>query len=461
MQRIRNGKLTIIMTCWVLCLAGIAQAGVIQKANNTDNLNLTTSWVGGSGPGSGDIALWTNIVTAANTVTLGAAQSWAGVRLNGQTGNVVFNSGSTLTLGSSGITNVSAGTFTMNNRIDLGAAQTWYSSSKAIILGNTVYAMNKTLDLAGAGSVLIGASGLTGFTGTLNVAVASLNMTAGASAGGSHDGVLYNLAAGSMLYTKGTATGPMTMGSVEGAAGSKMGGNTTQITANTFKVGGANVDATFAGIITNGGAGGVNSIEKAGTARWTLSGTNYYSGTTLVSGGSLIIDGDNSGATGTVTVAAGAILGGSGTIGGATTVNGTLNPGNSPGTLTFNEALTLGSTSTSRFEIVSAVSFDVLKNDNTGTDAITFNSGANVIFDFTGNTTLTNGSTFAVLQGWESIETNGAVFSTVGLSGMSLDLSSFKTLGLVTVIPEPATIGMLGLGALVTLMIRRMRTADC
>jgi hypothetical protein len=114
-----------------------------------------------------------------------------------------------------------------------------------------------------------------------------------------------------------------------------------------------------------------------------------------------------------------------------------LNPGNnSPGMLTLNEALTLGSTSTSRFEIVSASSFDVLKNDNTGTDAITFNSGANIIFDFTGNTTLTNGSTFSVIQGWESVATNGVVFSAVGLSGMSLDLSKLETQGLVTVISD-------------------------
>jgi hypothetical protein len=67
---------------------------------------------------------------------------------------------------------------------------------------------------------------------------------------------------------------------------------------------------------------------------------------------------------------------------------------------------------------------------------LTFDSGASVIFDFTGNTTLTNGSIFAVLQGWKSIATNGAVFSAVGLSGMSLDLSKLPTQGLVTVIPE-------------------------
>jgi hypothetical protein len=148
---------------------------------------------------------------------------------------------------------------------------------------------------------------------------------------------------------------------------------------------------------------------------------------------------------------------GSGTIGGAATVNGMLNPGNSPGTLNFDAALTLGSTSTSRFEIVSASSFDVLNNNSNA--IITLDNGAKIIFDFTDNATVVKGDTFHVLQGWGSIQNNGAVFETVGLSNPALFGELDVNTGIVTVIPEPATIGMLGLGALVTLLIRRMRTA--
>jgi fibronectin-binding autotransporter adhesin len=209
---------------------------------------------------------------------------------------------------------------------------------------------------------------------------------------------------------------------------------------------------------TNANARNLSLVFK-GSGVQTLSGSNNYSGTTLVNSGTLIINGDNSAATNTLTVDAGAILMGTGIIGGATTVNGMLNPGNSPGMLTFDAALTLGSASTSQFEIVSASSFDVLKND--GGDTITFNSGATIVFDFTGNTTVSNGSSFAVLQNWNSIVTNGAVFSVVGLTGpdLSVDYSTLVSGGTITVIPEPATIGMLGLGALITIMIRRMRTA--
>ena len=57
--------------------------------------------------------------------------------------------------------------------------------------------------------------------------------------------------------------------------------------------------------------------------------------------GKLVIDGDQSGATGLVSVVAAATLSGTGTIGGAVSVFGTLAPGNSPGLLTIANDATL------------------------------------------------------------------------------------------------------------------------
>ncbi len=64
-----------------------------------------------------------------------------------------------------------------------------------------------------------------------------------------------------------------------------------------------------------------------------LSGANSYLGTTTVDDGTLIINGNQSAATGTVTVKAGAALGGSGRIGGAVTLQsgGKLKPGDTGG----------------------------------------------------------------------------------------------------------------------------------
>lgn len=88
-------------------------------------------------------------------------------------------------------------------------------------------------------------------------------------------------------------------------------------------------DATFAGIIQDGAAGGTLSIVKSGSGTQTLSGANTYTGSTTVSGGILSVSGDQSLASGAVTVETGGTLGGTGTLGGMTTVEsgGTLTGG--------------------------------------------------------------------------------------------------------------------------------------
>lgn len=64
------------------------------------------------------------------------------------------------------------------------------------------------------------------------------------------------------------------------------------------------------------------SLQKQNISTWTLSGVNTYHGTTTVTGGRLLINGDSSAATGTATVSSGS-LGGTGTVGGAVTVSST------------------------------------------------------------------------------------------------------------------------------------------
>src|SRR6266699_3876074 len=87
-------------------LAGLplaVQAATVLKANNTDNLNLTTSWVGSTVPGTGDVGKWDSTVTVANAVVLGSDASWRGLAIANPGGIVTIGSGNTLTLGGSGI----------------------------------------------------------------------------------------------------------------------------------------------------------------------------------------------------------------------------------------------------------------------------------------------------------------------------------------------------------------------
>ncbi len=89
--------------------------------------------------------------------------------------------------------------------------------------------------------------------------------------------------------------------------------------SRTFSLGGNNTDNnTFAPRLADNGTGPVNMMKiHAGT--WILTGSNTYSGTTTVGGGTLLIEGNQSAASGAVTVSFGATLGGAGTVGGAVT----------------------------------------------------------------------------------------------------------------------------------------------
>ena len=202
--------------------------------------------------------------------------------------------------------------------------------------------------------------------------------------------------------------------------------------------GSAAIGGNISGVISDsvGGFG----LTKTGTGTLKLSAANTYTGMTTVAEGELILDGSLAGG---VTVDAGAILSGSGAIDGASTINGMLNPGNSPGTLTFNDALNLGATSETTFEIVDLANFDVLAND--GGDTITFADGATIVFDTTGYTA-NLGDSFLVLNNWAGYGGTLGNLTITGTDlggGLSLDTSALLTDGTVTVIPEPATIGML------------------
>lgn len=120
--------------------------------------------------------------------------------------------------------------------------------------------------------------------------------------------------------------------------------------AYTAALGGTNAGVnTYSGVIGNGS--GTVGLLKDGTTTWSLAGTNTYTGTTAVTAGTLLVNGDNSAATGAVTVDAGATLGGTGTVGGATTVSGTHSPGASPGLQTFSNGLSYASTGTLVWEL--------------------------------------------------------------------------------------------------------------
>ncbi len=216
---------------------------------------------------------------------------------------------------------------------------------------------------------------------------------------------------------------------------------------------------------------GVLTKTGSGTLTLTLSTANTYTGATAVNAGTLVVNGS---ITSDTTVASGARLGGTGTITGALTVNGTHAPGNSPGIQEIVGNTTYGATSVFEWDlaanaigtrgtdydgvniegsltVVSGAEFRVV--ENSGVDfADTFwtqHRQWSDIFDVTGSVT-----------GWAA---NTAV-AVYDMSNNLLDVSSYGSFSITDTtlnwqaIPEPSTALaglLLGMG-----MFHRRRAAS-
>jgi fibronectin-binding autotransporter adhesin len=115
----------------------------------------------------------------------------------------------------------------------------------------------------------------------------------------------------------------------DGGAGYNMTilNNTTLTLASAIKTAGGNtLTAKFDGSGTTTVTGAVSqttgtfNITQQGAGTLILNGGGNYSGATSVTGGKLFVNGDQTAATGTVTVSGGKTLGGTGTIGGNVTI---------------------------------------------------------------------------------------------------------------------------------------------
>lgn len=126
---------------------------------------------------------------------------------------------------------------------------------------------------------------------------------------------------GSIMMIYWQTNGDLHIGGLSGTAQSVLGGCSKQTAGHqmTWRIGGANTDETFAGVINDCASNtadkyrGTTTIVKEGSGDWRLTGTNIYTGTTTIEDGRLIVNGTHTGG-GAYTVKDGATLMGRGTV---------------------------------------------------------------------------------------------------------------------------------------------------
>jgi len=237
----------------------VVTAGNFIKNNNTDNLNLGSSWVGGSAPAATNGVQWDATVTSANTVSLGANLAWGGITILNPAGVVTISAdGNTLT--NSGNIDLSQAStdLTLNCNLSLGANNFWnVASGRTLTVGGIVSGSNPVTK-QGAGAVIL--AGNNTYTGGTTNSAGTLQIGNGGSAGsiGSTAGVANS---GALVYNRSDA-------------------------------------ALNEGYVISGSG----SVTMSGTGQVTLSGANTYSGATTVSAGELDITNRAGNGSGTIYV---------------------------------------------------------------------------------------------------------------------------------------------------------------
>lgn len=444
--------------------------------------------------------------------------TWATALANSNTGGLTKEGAGTLRVTAdwstySGDTTVNDGTFQVRNTADLvgfssanfginnGSTldfQSTVGGSNRMVLNNKVF----TFDSNGGGTVnlnngnfLFQGSGSThtfttsgglkntisssngGFMNMQGYGVITLNVADGSDdwdlelAAGFSNGRITKNGAGTLAITTSTGT---TGGSSEltindgtlevGGSGRLGGGSFSDDIANDgiFKYS-STQDQTLSGTITGSG-----SLVKTGGATLRLSGANSYSGTTAIQGGLILFNGDGAAANGDLTVSAGAV-GGSGTIGGLTTIEngGALSPGDAGvGTLTLSGALDISAaveaaTASMWFDLGPALTGDQISM-NSGT--LTIGTAQLDLDDFAfmdlgvseGNYVLFDANS---ISGTLGATTTKNLFGGTQQASLSIDGANNNIVLGITAIPEPGNLALFLLGASVLIGgIRSRRT---
>ncbi len=342
------GTATVSSGTWENRVLQIGQSGTGTLAVVGGRVSATTGAIGSSG-GVGDVIVssgtWINssqLTIGGNSTTIGTGSlTITGGRVSTNTHSVAFGDGSVGTVVMSG------GEWNSNLALHIGRS------------GSGTLAMTGGLVTAASGTIGTSSTGV----GTATITGGTWSTTSGLVIGGAGTGTLAisgDGATGGTVIVGGTlsrgAAGTITLG--PGGRLQIGSGTTTGVLATDLVNDGALVFAPSGTSVLSKAVSGTGTLTMAGPGRLVVAGTSGMSGATTVGAGSLLVNGAL-GST-AVWVEAGGLLGGTGAIPGAITVNrdATLAPGASIETLLTGDVTWLNG-STFAVEVDSSVPLSV------------------------------------------------------------------------------------------------------
>lgn len=276
-------------------------------------------------------------------------------------------------------------------------------SSVVSLSGADVLTGSGGITLSGGG--LISNDGIESYTGPTIISAGTWGSSGGNQFSPNSDFTL----ADSSSAVLSACGGDQIIGSLSGGGASHV-----RLCGATITLGNSS-DTTYAGTIEDFGNPN-GGIIKQGTGKFTLTGTNTYTGPTTVNAGTLDVNGSLAGST--VTVHSGATLKGSGTLP-AVTMDGVVAPGNSIGTL-HGTSFTFANGSILENEIDASGNTDLIN----ATTSVTINSGATLkVVPAAG--TYTDGQTYTIISAPSISGTFSSITSTS--NSLTYQLKYFPT----------------------------------
>lgn len=279
--------------------------------------------------GEGKLKVTSSSSDAGSTLSLDRANSYKGdteIAGTGNANNVTVNVSKTGAFGSneSSTVNVNKGaTLNVSGTDTSLKSLTMNIADSLLTLADNVTAASAMLNLTGTAKAVLTNNASAG-NATVNVSKDStLALEENASGGNAtvnNSGLMtfadYAMAENTVV--KNLVGGKVDISAVDSATsiGSLSGAGNVELGNKELSLGNLHLDDTISGIISDNDG----SLVKIGDGTLTLTGDNTYTGTTDVNEGVLLVNGNQSAATGQVTVKSGATLGGNGIIGGAVDV---------------------------------------------------------------------------------------------------------------------------------------------